>query len=317
MIVDTLTRLEGNSMFRLGLCCVFAAENIKFKTVTAHNLSKEKISNGLPHHYLSNLILSNLDSLKKAIAYCSANNIGSFRIGSSFFPLYTHPLFAYHVQNLPEAMQILQQAEACRQFAKENRIRLVFHPDQFVVLNSPSETVVQNSIAELEYHGIMAELLGADVINIHAGGVYGDKAASLKRLSANLEFLSPSLRQKLTLENDDKSYTPKDLLPLCLEKNVPLVYDVHHHRCLPDGLTVEEATEEALKTWNREPLFHISSPKEGWTGPQPSRHHDFIDIADFPICWTTIEKLTIEIEAKAKEIAIQKLLIDLQSRQVH
>ena len=53
------------------------------------------------------------------------------------------------------------------------------------------------------------------------------------------------MRSRLTLENDDKVYTPADLLPVCTEMKVPLVYDVHHHRCLPDGLSVEAATEKA------------------------------------------------------------------------
>jgi len=59
-----------------------------------------------------------------------------------------------------------------------------------------------------------------------------------------------------------------------------------------------------LKTWNREPLFHISSPKEGWTGPKPRLHHDFIDVEDVPKEWTEIDPLTIDIEAKAKEVAV-------------
>jgi UV DNA damage endonuclease len=84
------------------------------------------------------------------------------------------------------------------------------------------------------------------------------------------------------------------------------VYDVHHHRCLPDGLSVEEATEQAMATWNREPLLHISSPLEGWSGPKPQRHHDFIDLADFPDCWRGLNA-TIEVEAKAKELAVLQL----------
>jgi UV DNA damage endonuclease len=90
------------------------------------------------------------------------------------------------------------------------------------------------------------------------------------------------------------------------------VYDVHHHRCNPDGLSVEQATKKALATWNREPMFHLSSPLEGWEGPKPERHHDFIDVTDFPDCWRR-RKLTVEVEAKAKEVAVAKLLTDLKN----
>ena len=167
-----------------------------------------------------------------------------------------------------------------------------------------------NSLAELEYQAEVAEWIGADVINIHGGGAYGDKPSALAELERNLDRLSERVRQRLTLENDDKTYTPADLLPLCRRAGVPLVYDVHHHRCLPDTLDEASATAAARATWNREPLFHLSSPRQGWEGPQPALHHDYIDPADFPACWHGFE-LTVEVEAKAKELAVQRLLRDL------
>ena len=78
----------------------------------------------------------------------------------------------------------------------------------------------------------------------------------------------------------------------------------------PHGLTVDQATEQTIATWNREPLFHISSPLEGWDGPKPERHHDFIDVNDFPECWRR-RKITVEVEAKAKELAVLKLKKEL------
>ena len=92
---------------------------------------------------------------------------------------------------------------------------------------------------------------------------------------------------------------------------MPLVYDVHHHRCHGDGLAEAEATERAVATWGREPMFHVSSPLAGWAGPKPERHHDFIDVADFPACWRGLD-LTVEVEAKAKEVAVLKLMSELQ-----
>jgi UV DNA damage endonuclease len=71
-------------------------------------------------------------------------------------------------------------------------------------------------------------------------------------------------------------------------------------------LTVEQASERARATWNREPLFHISSPIEGWEGPKPERHHDYINPKDFPTAWRGWP-LTVEVEAKAKELAVARL----------
>ncbi len=90
--------------------------------------------------------------------------------------------------------------------------------------------------------------------------------------------------------------------------------DVHHHRCNRDELSEEEATEHALATWDREPLFHVSSPIDGWTGPKPERHHDFLDVQDFPIHWLGLD-VTVEIEAKAKEVAVLKLKKELDGAQ--
>lgn len=100
--------------------------------------------------------------------------------------------------------------DTCRQ---EHDIRLSLHPDQFNVLSSPHSEVVKNTLAELEYQGLLAELIGADVINIHGGGVYGDKVLALKRLKDNFALLCIRVQSRITLENDDCSYSPADLTP--------------------------------------------------------------------------------------------------------
>jgi UV DNA damage endonuclease len=135
----------------------------------------------------------------------------------------------------------------------------------------------------------------------------------LARFATNLKRLSRRVRSRLTVENDDRTYTPADLLPLCRAEGIPLVYDVHHHRCNQDRLSEEDVTEQAVATWDREPMFHISSPIDGWKGPKPGRHHDFINVADFPECWKDLA-LTVEVEAKAKELAVLKLKSQLAER---
>lgn len=60
-------------------------------------------------------------------------------------------------------------------------------------------------------------------------------------------------------------------------------------------------------------MFHISSPIEGWDGPRPERHHDFIDVNDFPKCWRR-KAITVEVEAKAKEVAVARLLRQLKNK---
>lgn len=262
---------------------------------------------------LSGLCLTNAEALLTSLQFCVENGIGCFRINSQVLPVKTHGECGYDVSDLPDGDEIVQRFKGCGQFARDHDIRTSFHPDQFVVLNSPRPDVVERSIAELEYQSEVAEWVGADVVNIHGGGGYGDKPDALARFARNLSRLSERARSRLTVENDDTIYTPSDLLPMCRAEGIPLVYDVHHHRCNTDDLSVEAATQEAIGTWNREPMFHISSPIEGWKGPKPRRHHDFIDVRDFPDCWRDL-KLSIEVEAKAKEVAVLKLKKQLAER---
>ena len=296
-------------MIRLGLCCLFRDQPIKFVTTTATSIGKMKRPDALLK--LSRLCMENADALLAALQFCADNGIGCFRVNSQILPIKTHPTSGYEVEELPDGDEIICRFKACGVFVKKHKLRTCFHPDQFVVLNSQRLEVVDSSIRELEYQAEVAEWIGADVINIHGGGAYGDKPKALADFASNLDRLSSRVRSRLTVENDDKTYTPNDLLPICKATGIPLVYDVHHHRCNPDGLSIEQATKKALATWDREPMFHISSPIEGWDGPKPQRHHDFIEVKDFPECWRR-KKITVEVEAKAKEVAVERLRTELK-----
>ncbi len=294
---------------RLGLCCQFVDEPIRFRTTTA--AACLKLPPATRQAKLAELCRANAESLLAAIECCSRLGIGAFRVNSQILPVKTHPELGYQLAALPEGAAIIEAFQRCGARAAELGVRTSFHPDQYVVLSSPRAEVVDRSIEEIEYQSEVAEWIGADTVNIHGGGAYDSRADALERFARSLARLSPRARARLTVENDDKTYAPSELLPLCRREGVPLVYDVHHHRCCRDELSIEEATELAIATWDREPLFHLSSPKEGWNGPGCQRHHDFIDSADVPQCWLG-RSLTIEVEAKAKEQAVLRLRRDLQ-----
>ncbi len=300
---------------RFGLCCLFKNEPVSFRTTTAKTLLSLKRDEQLER--LSLICTHNAANLLCAVKTVHESEIGAFRIMSPLFPRMTHPDVHYQLSDLSAGEEIAILLEKVRCFAQLYDIRLSFHPDQFVVLSSPHPHVVENSIKELEYQAMLAEAVGADVINIHAGGVYGDKQSSLERFCAIFPDLPEPVRRRLTVENDDVSYTVRDLLPLCAKLAIPLVYDVHHHRCNPDGLTVEEATVLAGETWQafgREQYCHLSSPKYGWGSRDPKPHADYIDSADVPECWLGRE-MTVDVEAKAKELAVLRLMKESQGLQ--
>jgi UV DNA damage endonuclease len=306
-------KISSNNRIRFGLCCIFRQEPISFRQITAKTLLSLSRPEQLAR--LSDICLHNVQSLFKSLQYVADKGIGAFRILSPLFPRYTHPEVAYTLDDLPAGQLITHEFARIRKFREQNAIRLSFHPDQFNVLSSPRPEVIRNTMRELEYQGLLADLVDAEVINLHAGGVYGNKEAALRRLEKNIEQLPDSVRSRLSLENDDISFTPADLVPVIEKLHIPLVYDVHHHRCNPDELSVEEATAGAMKTWHnldREPYFHISSPKNGWHKGSPKPHADYINPADFPSCWQE-QKITVDVEAKAKELAVLKLMNDLNN----
>ncbi len=305
--------MYNNGKMRFGLCCIFRKEPIHFRQITAKTLQKLPRSEQLLR--LSDICLQNVKSLYKSLQFVSEKGIGAFRVLSPLFPRYTHPDVGYQLTDLPEKAEIRYFFEKIRKIRDLHDLRLSFHPDQFNVLSSPRKEVILNTIRELEYQAMLAEEVGAEIINLHAGGTYGHKKNALKRLEKNIKDLPISIRSRLTLENDDVSWTPADLLPFCESYYIPMVYDVHHHRCLPDGLSETEVTRKVVKLCEKlgkEPLFHISSPKNGWHNGSPKPHADYIDPADFPECWKGLTA-TVEVEAKSKELAVLKLMKDLGS----
>ena len=297
-------------MLRLGLCCQFYNVPIKFRSTTAKSLLRLERSEQLVR--LNQLCLENSRTLIAALDEVERLGIGAFRVLSPLFPLYTHPQVGYRIDDLAGAGEIRHLLDVVQQRKEACRLRLSFHPDQFVLLSSPHSRVTESSLQELAYQAELAELIGADVINIHAGGVYGDKPAALQRLAQQIEKLPATIRRRLTLENDDQSYSVADLIPFCEAHRIPLVYDVHHHRCNPDGLSIAQATSACLESWERagrEPYLHISSPKQGWN-KNPKPHADYIDYADFPEEWFGL-KATLDVEAKAKEAAVLRLKEEL------
>ena len=123
---------------RFGLCCLFLAEKISFRTTTAKVLSGLERKAGL--RKVSGICLHNADNLLLAVQAAHRLGIGAFRIMSPLFPRMTHPKVGYTLEDLPQAETISERLAATKTFAAGHDIRLSFHPDQFVVLSSPQPT---------------------------------------------------------------------------------------------------------------------------------------------------------------------------------
>jgi UV DNA damage endonuclease len=171
---------SGYIGIRFGLCCIFRQEPIRFRQVTAKILLTLSRTDQLLR--LSEICLHNVQNLYKSLNYVSANGIGAFRILSPLFPRYTHPEVAYTLDDLPAGESIKQELGRIRKFRKKRDIRLSFHPDQFNVLSSPRPEVISNTMRELEYQGLLADLVDAEVINLQPWNAWEKIFANCRRL---------------------------------------------------------------------------------------------------------------------------------------
>jgi len=238
-----------------------------------------------------------------------ANGIKFFRIGSGVFPFMDHPMLAYRISDLHPQHEaaIRKSLSEAGAYAKAHGMRLSCHPGPYTCLASPDPNTVAKSVQCLEMHSLIADLLGYGdefAINIHVGGVYGDKHSTAKRFLKSFHALSPAIKRRLTLENDDKpslwSMTElfKEVGKHC---TVKLVLDIHHHRfCQQESL--REAADMAFSTWNgfcEIPKVHYSESKPN---ARPQAHSDYIR-KEIPVLSDTVQ-YDVMIEAKAKDLAL-------------
>ena len=189
------------------------------------------------------------------------------------------------------------------------------HPGQHVNLGSPTEEVRLNSISDLRYHGLLCESLNSKEINIHLGGHYGNKEQAKERFIKSFNSL---YNKNITIENDELSYSVEDCLEVAETLNIPVTFDLHHHRCHSLNYQSEFAEHELFlkckQTWINAGYnymrMHLSNPKcEEYSSASKSRgHSDMIyDLSSIPD-WLLEESLSfdihLDIEAKHKEVAI-------------
>jgi len=262
--------------------------------------------------YASELTLKNVKDLNGIISWNVLNGYDFYRMSSGLAPWKTE----YNWEDLKDIDSIRRWFHSAGTMAKTHNVRLTSHPGPYNVLVSPKEEVVENCIKDLTIHGDEFDMMGLsrtpyNKINIHLGGAYGDKEASMKRFVKNFPRLPESVRSRLTLENDDKAsmYSVKDLYYGIYKKiGIPIVFDYHHHQFCTGGMSEQEALEMALSTWGDiKPVTHYSESRRDEQEDKTIRvqaHSDYV--------YDKIEMygndFDIMVEAKAKELAVDRYL---------
>lgn len=251
-------------------------------------------------------VLLNLEGLHQNISYCIQNTFLFYRIRSELIPFASHP-----VCTVPWQVEFAEQFRAIGTQIRHAGIRISFHPDQFVVLNAPSETVVRNSIAELMYQAQVLELLGLQrphKLQIHVGGMYGDKEASIERFIKTYSSLPDLIRKHLVIENDDRLYTVSDCMRIHKATGIPVIFDNLHHALNPDSHSMRQAMELCFSTWQKEdgvPMVDYSSQQ---TDMRVGKHAEHINLEAFKQYLTEANGLDFDImlEIKDKDISARE-----------
>jgi UV DNA damage endonuclease len=293
----------------LGYACINMTMG---KKVTTNRSMVKRTFESKGLDYVSELTLANAKDIIRILEWNRMNGIKLFRLSSAIIPWGDH----LDLTQLKDYKEIKFELKKAGDFAKFWGMRITSHPGPFVVLTSPNEKVVYNAIADLEMHGKIFDMMGLEKspynkINIHCNGVYGDKKSAMDRFCENYKKLSPSVRKRLTVENDDKAtmYSVNDLMYIHKKIGIPVVFDYHHHKFCTGGLSEEQALELAVSTWpkNITPVVHYSESKalhESNDKLKPQAHSDYIN--ELPNTYGI--DVDIMVEAKAKELAILPFL---------
>lgn len=266
---------------------------------------------------LERIALANLENTHRLLKHNAFSDIYFYRLTSRLIPLANHA-------DLPDwdyIKPLKGKLHEIGEFVKKHNMRIDFHPDHFVVLNSSKIEVFKNSLKTLKMHYLLLRGMKVDPIHrcvLHVGGNYKETDQSLERFVDNWMSVPKAIQKMIMLENDDTSFTLDDTLYLCEKLGIPLVFDYHHHLAHHENEKWEENWDRVVATWKDSSLpikMHISSPKS----ESAFRHHsDYVDIDMFfrflREIKGTVPQIDCMIEAKKKDEALFTLIQEVKKR---
>lgn len=287
----------ANPPTRLGLVCQISSGEVRFRTITRTRL--HQLGPAEQEAALLSIYRDNIDSLGRAFRFCEEARIPLFRLSSDLFPFADTDAGAGLLVGLSDDLARLGR--------QAGGLRLVMHPDQYVVLSSVEPRVVDNARKVLGMHGLVLDLLGQPRSPFAAIIIHGGKGGRGEALAREVRRLPEPVRSRLVMENDERAYGAGEILSVCGEAGVPMVFDAHHH-VIHDRLesyddpAVAAALGAAAETWP-DPSWQLVHISNGRSRFHDMAHSDFI--SQMPACYRRAP--WIEVEAKAKDQAIARL----------
>jgi UV DNA damage endonuclease len=222
---------------------------------------------------------NNLNCLDKILRFNLRNNILFFRITSDLIPFASHPICQFNWQD-----HFKEKFQQIGDFIKENNIRISMHPDQFTLINPLDPRIFERSVMELYYHNEVMDSMSLDSsakIQIHVGGIYGNKENSISRFIQRYDELDKKLKRRLVIENDERLYTVKDCLKINEKTGIPVLFDIFHHRLNNHKETIKQVLIPVSQTWKDEddiPMFDYSTQDEK---TKQGKHGKTLDLKNF------------------------------------
>ncbi|MFW0782240.1 UV DNA damage repair endonuclease UvsE [Rossellomorea marisflavi] len=262
---------------------------------------------------LERIALSNIENCLRLLKHNVLHDIHFFRFSSKLIPLANHPDLAGWDFLTP----LLPALDEIKSYLREHPMRVDFHPNHFVLLNSADPQVMKNSLKTLRMHEGILDAMGIDPLHrcvLHVGGAHGDKEKAMEQFIHNWGLTPEGIQRMIMLENDDTVFSAFDALYLCEKLGIPLVFDLHHHMANGErDWTLD--WDRIVATWKDSPLplkMHISSPR---SADDFKAHADYIDPHDFLGFLRQVEgsvdRIDCMIEAKQKDNALFKLMEEL------
>jgi len=206
----------------------------------------------------------NLACLEKILAYNVRHGMLFFRITSDLVPFASHPVCTFPWQD-----EFAGVFEKTGEYIRQHGFRISLHPDQFVLLNAPDTGILQRSIADLGYQVQVLDLMGLDrsaKVQVHVGGVYGDKPAAIDRFVKQYDLLDTAIRDRLVIENDERLYSLSDCLAIHERTGIPVIADTFHYSLYNTGEQFTALLDPVRKTWKARdgiPMVDYSSQEPG------------------------------------------------------
>jgi len=253
-------------------------------------------------------IENNLSCLWEILEFNDAHDILFFRITSDLIPFASHPVCTF-----PWRDAFRETFQRIGAYIRGHVMRVSLHPDQFILINSIREDIFQRSLQELIYQADVLDLLGLDEsakIQIHVGGLYGERTKSLQRFVERYKKLPKKITQRLVIENDDRLFDVQDCLDLHQATGIPVVFDVFHFLCLNRKERLNEVFPRVHRTWSAKDGILIADYSSQKPDARPGTHVHSIDMEDFRgfLRETNAYNFDIMLEIKNKERSALKAL---------